>query len=148
MPLLQKLNYDPLKDLTPIGIIAVNGMALAVNVDPAGPFGAQFIAYAKSNPGKAQLPWDRRSRNQQPSGAGGFAARAGLDAMVAVPYSEHARFDPARLWEPCRCSSETFPTSLNPFTPDACGCSPCQRQAHPAIPRRPDCSRDRSGISS
>src|SRR5438067_2541255 len=33
VPLLQKLNYDPLKDLTPISIIAVNGMALAVNVD-------------------------------------------------------------------------------------------------------------------
>jgi tripartite-type tricarboxylate transporter receptor subunit TctC len=84
VPLLQRLNYDPLKDLTPIGIIAVNGMALAVNVDLPVHSVAQFIAYAKSNPGKLNYGTGGVGTSSHLVPAA-FAARAGLD-MVAVPY--------------------------------------------------------------
>ena len=33
VPLMQKLSYDPVKDLTPISMTAINGMALVVNRD-------------------------------------------------------------------------------------------------------------------
>src|SRR5437588_1231450 len=84
VPLLQKLNYDPLKDLTPISIIAANGMALAVNVELPVHSVAQFIAYAKSHPGQLNYGTGGVGTSSHLVPAA-FAARAGLD-MVAVPY--------------------------------------------------------------
>src|ERR1700686_5451623 len=52
VPLMQKLSYDPVKDLTPISIIAANGMALAVNVDLSVHSVRAFLDYAKANPDK------------------------------------------------------------------------------------------------
>lgn len=53
-PALYKLDYDPLKDLTPIAIVEQSPEILTVN--PAMPSSlAEFIAYAKSNPGKINL---------------------------------------------------------------------------------------------
>jgi len=84
IPLMQKLSYDPVRDLAPISIIGENGMALAVNVDLPIHSVQEFIDYAKANPGKL---------NYGTGGAGtsshlvpaAFAARTGID-MVAVPY--------------------------------------------------------------
>jgi tripartite-type tricarboxylate transporter receptor subunit TctC len=84
VPLMQKLNYDPLKDLTPISIIAVNGMALAVNTDLPVQSVAQFIAYAKSHPGELNYGTGGVGTSSHLVPAA-FAARAGLD-MVAVPF--------------------------------------------------------------
>ena len=84
VPLLQKLNYDPLTDLTPISIIAVNGMALAVNVDLPVQSVAQLIAYAKSHPGELNYGTGGVGTSSHLVPAA-FAARAGID-MVAVPY--------------------------------------------------------------
>jgi tripartite-type tricarboxylate transporter receptor subunit TctC len=53
-PALYKLDYDPLKDLAPIAIVEQSPEVLTVN--PAMPSSlAEFIAYAKSNPGKVNL---------------------------------------------------------------------------------------------
>ena len=53
-PALYKLDYNPLKDLTPIGIVEQSPEILTVN--PAMPNSlAEFIAYARSNPGKINL---------------------------------------------------------------------------------------------
>jgi len=53
-PALYKLDYDPLKDLAPIAIVEQSPEILTVN--PAMPNSlAEFIAYAKTNPGKINL---------------------------------------------------------------------------------------------
>jgi tripartite-type tricarboxylate transporter receptor subunit TctC len=51
-PFLYKLDYDPIKDFAPIGIAAETPEILTINPSlPANNF-AEFVAYAKSNPGK------------------------------------------------------------------------------------------------
>jgi len=53
-PSLYKLDYDPLKDLVPIAIVEQSPQVLTVN--PVMPNSlADFIAYARSNPGKINL---------------------------------------------------------------------------------------------
>ena len=53
-PSLYKLDYDPLKDLTPIALVEQSPQIFTVN--PAMPKTlAEFIAYAKSNPGKINI---------------------------------------------------------------------------------------------
>jgi tripartite-type tricarboxylate transporter receptor subunit TctC len=84
IPLMQKLNYDPLKDLTPVSIIAANGMALAVNVDLPVHSVREFLEYAKNNPGKLNYGTGGVGTSSHLVPAA-FAARAGLD-MVAIPY--------------------------------------------------------------
>jgi tripartite-type tricarboxylate transporter receptor subunit TctC len=85
LPLIQKLSYNPLKDLVPISMVTLNGMAFAVNNDVPAHSLREFIDYARRNPGKI---------NYGATGLGGsshlapaaFAAREQLD-MVAVPYT-------------------------------------------------------------
>jgi tripartite-type tricarboxylate transporter receptor subunit TctC len=84
IPLMQKLNYDPVKDLTPISIIAENGMGLAINVDLPVHSVGEFLAYAKNNPGKLNYGTGGVGTSSHLVPAA-FAARAGLD-MVAIPY--------------------------------------------------------------
>jgi tripartite-type tricarboxylate transporter receptor subunit TctC len=84
VPLMQKLSYDPVKDLTPISIIAANGMALAVNVDLPVNSVREFLDYAKANPGKLNYGTGGVGTSSHLVPAA-FAARAGLD-MVAIPY--------------------------------------------------------------
>ena len=84
VPLMQKLNYDPVRDLTPIGIIAVNGMALAVHPDLPVRSVAEFIAYAKANPGKVNYGTGGVGTSSHLLPAA-FAARTGID-LVAIPY--------------------------------------------------------------
>jgi tripartite-type tricarboxylate transporter receptor subunit TctC len=52
---MQKLSYDPVKDLAPISIVATNGMALAVNLDLPVHSVRELIDYAKANPGKVNM---------------------------------------------------------------------------------------------
>lgn len=51
-PSLYKLDYDPLKAFAPIGIVAASPEILTVNPSVPAKSLAEFIAYAKSNPGK------------------------------------------------------------------------------------------------
>jgi tripartite-type tricarboxylate transporter receptor subunit TctC len=52
VPHMRKLNYDPLKQLDPVGIVGFNGFVLGVN--PALPVKSfsELLAYARANPGK------------------------------------------------------------------------------------------------
>jgi tripartite-type tricarboxylate transporter receptor subunit TctC len=51
-PSLYKLDYDPLRDLTPIAIVAVSPEILTVNPTVPANSLAEFVAYARANPGK------------------------------------------------------------------------------------------------
>jgi tripartite-type tricarboxylate transporter receptor subunit TctC len=51
-PFLYKLDYDPIKDFAPIGIVAETPEILTVNPSLPANTVAEFIAYAKSNPAK------------------------------------------------------------------------------------------------
>lgn len=85
VPLMQKLSYDPVKDLAPISMTAVNGMAFAVNRDLPVRTLAEFIAYARANPGKINYSSVGRGSSSDLSPAA-FAAREGL-SLVGVPYT-------------------------------------------------------------
>jgi tripartite-type tricarboxylate transporter receptor subunit TctC len=84
IPLMHKLSYDPIKDLTPISIIAVNGMALAVNKDLPIHSVKEFIEYAKAHPGKLNYATGGVGTSSHLVPAA-FAARTGID-LIAVPY--------------------------------------------------------------
>jgi tripartite-type tricarboxylate transporter receptor subunit TctC len=84
VPLMQNLHYDPLRDLTPISIVEVNGMALAVNNDLPIHSVKEFIDYAKANPGKLNYGTGGVGTSSHLVPAA-FAARLGLD-LVAIPY--------------------------------------------------------------
>jgi tripartite-type tricarboxylate transporter receptor subunit TctC len=88
IPMLQKVSYDPQKELVPISIFGTGPYLLGVKASLPVNTLAEFIAYVKANPGKL---------NYATAGIGGnvhlntalFLSRAGLD-MVAVPYKSGA----------------------------------------------------------
>jgi tripartite-type tricarboxylate transporter receptor subunit TctC len=83
--LIQKLNYDPVKDLTPVSMVTLNGMAFAVNNDLPAHSIQEFVAYARANPGKINYGATGLGASSHLAPAA-FAARERLD-MVVVPYT-------------------------------------------------------------
>ena len=83
-PFAQKVGYDPVKDLAPVGIVSTIVQAVIVKKDLPVKSMAELVAYAKANPGKL---------NYGSSGAGGlthysvelFQARTGTK-MVHIPF--------------------------------------------------------------
>jgi tripartite-type tricarboxylate transporter receptor subunit TctC len=83
-PFAQKISYDPVKDLAPVGIVSTIVQAVIVKKDLPVKSMAELVAYAKANPGKL---------NYGSSGAGGlthysvelFEARTGTH-MVHIPF--------------------------------------------------------------
>jgi tripartite-type tricarboxylate transporter receptor subunit TctC len=84
LPLMQKLAYDPLKDLTPVSMVTRNGMALAVNNDLPVRSTREFIDYVRANPGKVNYGSTGLGSSSHLAPAA-FAADQKLD-MVVVPY--------------------------------------------------------------
>lgn len=88
IPMLQKVSYDPKKDLTPISIFGAGPYLLGIKSSLPCKTLAEFVAHVKANPGKL---------NYSTAGIGGnvhlntalFIAKAGLD-MTAVPYKSGA----------------------------------------------------------
>lgn len=80
--LLKTLTYDPIKDFTPIVRTGDLPFVLLVHPDVPATSVAEFIAYAKANPGK--LTYASGNSTAIVSGAT-FARRAGID-MLHVPY--------------------------------------------------------------
>jgi tripartite-type tricarboxylate transporter receptor subunit TctC len=88
IPMLQKVSYDPQKDLVPISIFGAGPYLLGIKASLPCNTLQEFISYVKANPGKL---------NYSTAGVGGnvhlntalFVTRAGLD-MVAVPYKSGA----------------------------------------------------------
>src|ERR1700719_4409443 len=80
----QKVGYDPVQDLAPVGVISSIAQAVIVKKDLPARTIAEFVSYAKANPGKL---------NYGSSGAGGlthysvelFEIRTGLKA-VHIPF--------------------------------------------------------------
>jgi tripartite-type tricarboxylate transporter receptor subunit TctC len=83
-PLIKKLTFDPLKELTPISMVSINGMGLVVHPDLPVHSVREFIDYVKANPGKINYGVAGLGQSSHLAPAA-FAARAGLD-MVVVPY--------------------------------------------------------------
>src|SRR6188508_1650380 len=52
LPIAQKVNYEPLKDLVPVSITGTNGMVMVVAKDAPYSTLREFLDYAKKNPGK------------------------------------------------------------------------------------------------
>jgi len=80
--LFKKLPYDPLKDFTPIAGLGSNLLVLMVRSDFPAKTTEEFIAYAKSRPGKLSAGYG--SSSSQVSLAM-LKSMAGLD-VLAVPY--------------------------------------------------------------
>jgi tripartite-type tricarboxylate transporter receptor subunit TctC len=88
-PFAQKIGYDPLQDLAPVGIISTIVQAVIARKDLPVKSIAEFVSYAKANPGKL---------NFGTSGAGGlthysvelFQARTGTKA-VHIPFKGGAQ---------------------------------------------------------
>jgi tripartite-type tricarboxylate transporter receptor subunit TctC len=83
-PFAQKISYDPVNDLAPIGIVSTIVQAVIVKKDLPVKSMAELVAYAKANPGRL---------NYGSSGVGGlthyavelFEARTGTH-MVHIPF--------------------------------------------------------------
>ena len=90
-PLLYKLNYDPVKDFTPISTVATTSFVVVVNPTQA-PFNfntlAELIAYAKANPGKLSYASFGNASAGHLAGEM-FKYQARVD-MVHVPYKGSA----------------------------------------------------------
>ena len=84
LPLAQKVNYEPLKDLVPVSITGTNGMVMVV--DKNAPYATlrEFIDYARANPGKLTYSSGGPATNNHLSTAY-LAGKEGLD-MVHVPF--------------------------------------------------------------
>jgi tripartite-type tricarboxylate transporter receptor subunit TctC len=84
LPLAQKVNYEPLKDLVPVSITGTNGMVLVV--DKNAPYSTlrEFIDYARANPGKITYSSGGPATNNHLSTAY-LAGKEKLD-MVHVPF--------------------------------------------------------------
>ena len=84
LPLAQKVNYEPLKDLVPVSITGTNGMVMVVQKD--APFSTlkEFIEYARKNPGKITYSSGGPATNNHLSTAY-LAGMEKLD-MVHVPF--------------------------------------------------------------
>ena len=82
MSLLKKVPYDPVKDFTPIGKIATTPFVLITNDKVPAKNLAEFIAYAKANPGKVRF--GQGSSGSWVSGSL-FASMIGAD-MQMIPY--------------------------------------------------------------
>jgi tripartite-type tricarboxylate transporter receptor subunit TctC len=85
VPPMQSLSYDPVKDLAPVSMVTLNGMAFAVNRDLPVHSLRGFIDYARANPGKINYAATGLGSSSHLAPAA-FAAREGLD-MVVVPYT-------------------------------------------------------------
>ena len=83
-PSLYKLDYDPLKAFAPIGIVAATPEILVVNPSIPAKSVAEFITYAKSNPGKINFGTPGAGTLPHLLGAQ-FQLAAGIK-ITAVPY--------------------------------------------------------------
>lgn len=85
VPLMQRLSFDPARDLQGVSIVGVNGvvMVAAHGFGPNSP--AEVIAWAKANPGKLNCAAAGNGTSSHIAGVI-FQERAGLD-MVIVPYA-------------------------------------------------------------
>ena len=88
IPHMQKVNYDPVKDLAPISVLATNPFVLVVNGKLPVKSVAEFVTWVKSQPGKLSYGSSGVGSVAQLAMAL-FLKRAGLD-MTPVHYKGNA----------------------------------------------------------
>ena len=91
-PFLQKLPYDPEKDLQPVSLVAVTPMLLAVGKSSPYTTLQELLAAAKQSPGKITFGSGGQGTVQY-MGAELFAQGAGIK-MLHVPYKSGGPRDP------------------------------------------------------
>jgi tripartite-type tricarboxylate transporter receptor subunit TctC len=84
LPLAQKVNYEPLKDLVPVSITGTNGMVMVVPEDSPFKTLKEFVEHTRKNPGKITYATGGPATNNHLATAY-FAGREKLD-MVHVPF--------------------------------------------------------------
>ncbi|MCX7314737.1 MAG: tripartite tricarboxylate transporter substrate binding protein [Hyphomicrobiales bacterium] len=84
LPIANKVNYEPLKDLVPVSITGTNGMVMVVQKDAPYSTLREFIDYARANPGKITYSSGGPATNNHLSTAY-LAGKEKLD-MVHVPF--------------------------------------------------------------
>ena len=84
VPQMQKVSYDPLKDLAPVGMLSYNPMAFTVHPDVPVRSLADFVDHAKAHPGQINYSVGGIGSSSQLAPAL-LASRLQLD-MLAVPY--------------------------------------------------------------
>jgi tripartite-type tricarboxylate transporter receptor subunit TctC len=88
-PLVNKsLTYDPLKDFVPIATIASGGLMLVIAPDVPAKTLAEFIAYAKANPGKLNFGF---GQGTLPQLVGEMFKRATGTDIANIPYKGGAQ---------------------------------------------------------
>ncbi|HEY6241936.1 MAG TPA: tripartite tricarboxylate transporter substrate binding protein [Burkholderiales bacterium] len=84
VPLIQKVNYDPLKDFAPVSIFGTNAFVLGVHISVPANTLKEFIEYVKAHPG--QLSYSSGGTGSiSHLTAALFTSRAGL-TMTHIPY--------------------------------------------------------------
>lgn len=82
---MAKVPYDPARDFVPIAIVAVSTTAIVVHASVPAKTLAEFIAYAKANPGK--LSYGSAGTGTMSNLSGELFKRlAGLNDLVHIPY--------------------------------------------------------------
>lgn len=84
LPIAQKVNYEPLKDLVPVSITGTNGMVMVVGTDAPYSTLREFIDYARAHPGKITYSSGGPATNNHLSTAY-LAGKENLN-MVHVPF--------------------------------------------------------------
>ncbi|HEY6821226.1 MAG TPA: tripartite tricarboxylate transporter substrate binding protein [Burkholderiales bacterium] len=87
--LYKKLGYDIAKDVTPVGLIGTTPNAMAVHPSVPATTVAEFIAYAKANPGKISYGSSGMGTSTH-LGVELFKSMTGVD-IVHVPYKGGAQ---------------------------------------------------------
>jgi tripartite-type tricarboxylate transporter receptor subunit TctC len=85
VPLMQRLSFDPVKDLQGVSIVGVNGVVMVAAPSFAPRTVAEVIAWGKANPGKLNCAAAGNGTSSHIAGVI-FQERTGLD-MVIVPYA-------------------------------------------------------------
>ena len=84
VPLIQKVNYDPLKDFVPISVMGTSPFVLGINVGVPAKTVKEFVDYIKARPGKMNYGSGGTGAIGHLSAAL-FVSRAGLQ-MTHIPY--------------------------------------------------------------
>jgi tripartite-type tricarboxylate transporter receptor subunit TctC len=95
IPAAEKVNYDPTKDFTPLGLVWTSPLTLAINRQLGIKTLKDFIAYAKANPGKVTIG-SAGVGSVTHLAAALFMHEAGID-LVHVPYHSTSESLPALM---------------------------------------------------
>ena len=84
IPNIRKVGYDPVKDFEPVGVVAAITWVMVVNNDLPAKTVAEFVALAKSRPGKIDYSSGGNGSPQHVA-MEAFKAATGID-VVHIPY--------------------------------------------------------------